>query len=83
MTYQIDAIYDGGVLKPLEPLALSDQTHVKLIVELQNETSESLVLAAQKAALRKAFAEIDAMPQIPNNDGWSVRDHDQLLYGEP
>jgi predicted DNA-binding antitoxin AbrB/MazE fold protein len=35
MSQQIDAIYDGGVLKPLVPLALPDQARVKLTVEAQ------------------------------------------------
>jgi predicted DNA-binding antitoxin AbrB/MazE fold protein len=32
MTQQITAIYDGGVLKPLSPLALQDQEVVSLVV---------------------------------------------------
>ncbi len=35
MSQQIDAIYDGGVLKPLVPLSLPDQARVKLTVEAQ------------------------------------------------
>jgi predicted DNA-binding antitoxin AbrB/MazE fold protein len=33
MSQQIDAIYVDGVLKPLVPLALPDQTRVKLTVD--------------------------------------------------
>ena len=32
MPQQIDAIYDGGALKPLVPLALPDKTRVTLTV---------------------------------------------------
>lgn len=33
MSQQIDAIFDGGVLKPLVPLLLPDKTRVKLTVD--------------------------------------------------
>lgn len=85
MTFQVDAIYDGGVLKPLEPLALPDQSRVQVTVSSEqaaDETSPS-ELAAQQAALDKLRKIIDALPQTPNSDGWSVRDHDKLLYGNP
>jgi predicted DNA-binding antitoxin AbrB/MazE fold protein len=92
MSQQIDAIYDHGVLKPLEPLSLPDQTRVKLTVEAQRPTApeqvqpksgtgESDVLAKQKAALEELRRAVDQLPQHRNNDGWSVRQHDELLYG--
>jgi predicted DNA-binding antitoxin AbrB/MazE fold protein len=52
MTFQIDAIYDGGVLRPLEPLNLLDQTRVTLYVEPSSEQVSAEVLAAQQAAGR-------------------------------
>jgi predicted DNA-binding antitoxin AbrB/MazE fold protein len=91
MSKQIDAIYDNGVLKPLEPLALPDQTRVKLTVEAESaaapaaapesNTVEVEVLAKQKAALEEMRRKVDQLPQHRNNDGWSVRQHDELLYG--
>jgi predicted DNA-binding antitoxin AbrB/MazE fold protein len=91
MSQQIDAIYDNGVLKPLEPLSLPDQTRVKLTVEAERpvapepldeaKTGESEVLAKQKAALEELRRTIDQLPQHRNNDGWSVRQHDEVLYG--
>jgi predicted DNA-binding antitoxin AbrB/MazE fold protein len=35
MSQQIDAIYDAGVLRPLEPLALPNLARVKLTVDLE------------------------------------------------
>lgn len=81
MIQHIDAIYENGVLKPLEPLALPDQTHVKITVDAEQETKESDKLAKQKAALREMWEEIDKLPQHKNNDGWSARQHDEVLYG--
>jgi predicted DNA-binding antitoxin AbrB/MazE fold protein len=90
MSQQIDAIYDNGMLRPLEPLALPDQARVKLTVEAEPATpqvetdaqkAEQEVLAKQKAALEQLRREIEQIPQHRNNDGWSVRQHDELLYG--
>ena len=90
MTLQIAAIYDNGVFRPLEPLALADQAHVKLTVNdtanprIEAEPSLAVdpkVLAAQQAALEELRRAIDKVPQHKNNDGWSVRQHDELLYG--
>lgn len=81
MSQQIDAIYDNGVLKPLVPLSLPDKARVKLTVESHSIDNPTDRLAAQKAALRKLWEEIDKLPTFRNNDGWSVRQHDELLYG--
>lgn len=42
MSQQIEAIYDSGVLRPLEPLALPNQTRVSVTVDVQvnSESSE-------------------------------------------
>lgn len=91
MSQHIDAIYDNGVLKPLEPLSLPDQTRVKLTVEEDSAVAppvvpepnavDTEVLARQKAALEEMRRKIDQLPQHRNNDGWSVRRHDEILYG--
>jgi predicted DNA-binding antitoxin AbrB/MazE fold protein len=81
MTYHIDAIYDDGVLKPLVPLALPDKSRVKLTVESEAASgTESDILAKQQAALDELRKVAHEMPQKRNNDGWSVRQHDELLY---
>lgn len=83
MTYQFDAIYDNGVLKPLEPVVLPDQSRVKVTVEAaEHVSSDDAALAKQRAAFQELWAELDKLPQHKNNDGWSVRDHDKLLYDE-
>jgi predicted DNA-binding antitoxin AbrB/MazE fold protein len=83
MSQQIDAIYDHGVLRPLEPLSLPDQTRVKLTVRAEPPPESADRLARQKAALLAAWQEIDRLPQHENKDGWSVRQHDEVLYGKP
>jgi predicted DNA-binding antitoxin AbrB/MazE fold protein len=82
MTYHIDAIYEGGVLKPLEPLILPDQARVKITVEsTETQTAESEVLVNQKAALAQALDAVEQLPLEGPNDGFSGRDHDLVLYG--
>ena len=82
MTQQIDAIYDNGVFKPLVPLSLPDKTRVTLTLQAEPQVQpDSEVLARQQAALEELRREIDKLPQTKNNDGWSVRQHDELLYG--
>jgi predicted DNA-binding antitoxin AbrB/MazE fold protein len=83
MTYQFDAIFDNGVIKPIEPLVLPNQSRLKVTVEAAESTSSAdAVLADQQAAIRELWTELDKLPQHKNNDGWSVRDHDRLLYDE-
>ena len=95
MTQFIQAIYVDGVLKPLEPLALPEQARVKLTVDAEAAPPltttpadgavaapiESEVLTRQQAALEELRKAVDQLPQVRNNDGWSVRQHDELLYG--
>lgn len=83
MTFQVDAIYDNGVLKPLAPLALADQAQVKLTIETsQPSISLEDEIARQKAAMEELDREIAALPTTGRNDNWSVRQHDELLYGK-
>jgi predicted DNA-binding antitoxin AbrB/MazE fold protein len=83
MTYQFDAIFDNGVLKPLEPVILPDQSRFKVTVEPAEVVVDPQdVLAKQRAALLSLREELKKIPQHQNNDGWSVRDHDKLLYDE-
>jgi len=81
MSYEVDAIYDNGILKPLAPLALPDQARVTLTISAPASPDASEKIAGQKAALQQLWEEVDRLPQVPNNDGWSSREHDQLLYG--
>jgi predicted DNA-binding antitoxin AbrB/MazE fold protein len=41
MSDQIDAIYDGGVLKPLVPLSLPDKVRVTLTIDAERAVSST------------------------------------------
>ncbi|QDT76369.1 antitoxin family protein [Lacipirellula limnantheis] len=81
MSYQIDAIYDSGVLKLFEPLKLPNQSRVKVTVDAEPAADDPQAIERQQAALTAMFTAVDQLPQRPNGDGWSVRNHDELLYG--
>lgn len=81
MSNQIDAIYDSGVLKLFEPLALPNQSRVKVTVDAQPAVDDVQAIERQQAALAAMFTAVDQLPPQPNGDGWSARDHDELLYG--
>jgi predicted DNA-binding antitoxin AbrB/MazE fold protein len=91
MSYYITAIYDHGLLKPLEPLVLPDQSRVRLRVEFDempksSDNSSAESSAAEVVAQRQAMLEVDAeiadLPDLSPDDGFSSGDHDRILYGE-
>jgi predicted DNA-binding antitoxin AbrB/MazE fold protein len=42
MSEQIDAIYDGGVLKPVVPLSLRDKARVTLTIDAASQPAAAL-----------------------------------------
>ncbi|MEO7167922.1 MAG: antitoxin family protein [Chthoniobacterales bacterium] len=47
MTTAIDAIYEDGVLRPLQPLSLAEHTHVRVSVETIPSDPERAAWLAQ------------------------------------
>lgn len=92
MSYYITAIYDHGLLKPLEPLVLPDQSRVRLRVEVDEASmalaSDSLAerFSAEAVAQRQAMIELDVeindVQDLSPDDGLSSGDHDRILYGD-
>ncbi|NJL47735.1 MAG: antitoxin family protein [Leptolyngbyaceae cyanobacterium SM2_5_2] len=74
MSLTIEAIYEDGVLKPIQPIALPEGAHVSLVIEtdseLQVEESPSAILAAISSPAL----------QSSDNSTFSNRDHDQEIY---
>jgi predicted DNA-binding antitoxin AbrB/MazE fold protein len=76
MATSIDAVYEHGVLRPIEPMALAEGTHVKVIVipdeaPLHTETPADILSA------------IAALPMEPGGKEFDGRQHDEVLYGKP
>jgi predicted DNA-binding antitoxin AbrB/MazE fold protein len=49
MSQSVEAIYENGVLKPRQPVQLSEHQHVRLIIEPATELSREEVIKRLKA----------------------------------
>jgi predicted DNA-binding antitoxin AbrB/MazE fold protein len=84
MTQSIQAIYEQGVFRPLEPVELAEHERVSLTVaqlSLSGEAIQDELRDRRAAALHVALDEAARLPIEGLNDGFSGSDHDQILYG--
>jgi predicted DNA-binding antitoxin AbrB/MazE fold protein len=78
------AIFENGVLKPLQPVNLKEHQVVSLSVVGggdQAARDSSQAIDRQRAALAAMLAETAALPAEGPADVFSNRDHDLVLYG--
>jgi predicted DNA-binding antitoxin AbrB/MazE fold protein len=73
MTKQIEAVYEQGRLRPLEPLELPEGARLRLILVTREE-------ASARRSPAEILAEIASLPLEGEDDGFSGRDHDSVLY---
>lgn len=73
MTKEIEAIYEQGMIRPLQPLELPDGTRLDLIV-ITHDPQKSNGNAAE------ILAEIAALPLEGSSDAFVGREHDSILY---
>lgn len=76
MVRQVEAIYENGALRLLEPLDL--QEGEKLVVTLDTVTPE-----ARRDRLNATLDEIASQVVCSEDDHFSGADHDKALYGQP
>lgn len=81
MSQPVEVIYENGVLRPLQPLTLSEHARVHVVILPAGENGAASKIEDQKAAWRELWEELSAVPQAENNDGWSAKDADDVLYG--
>lgn len=74
MTITVDAIYENGVLRPVQPLALKEQEQVRVTVESARPP------IWQRAVALTADAPSEELAKLPV-DGASQHDH--YIYGLP
>ena len=73
MTKEIEAVYEHGLIRPLEPLELPEGARLDLIV-ITHESPKTNGNAA------KILAEIAALPLEGPSDTFAGREHDSILY---
>jgi predicted DNA-binding antitoxin AbrB/MazE fold protein len=82
MTHEFRAIYENGVLRPIDPLSLPEHDVVTVVVRSENcPVSHARDAAEQKRALLAALEEANRLPLESPDDGFSGADHDLVLYG--
>lgn len=89
MDQTFSAVFEDGVLRPLQQVDLAEGARVEVQVRPLNtsvgngsELSPEQ-LAKQRAAIATMLAELAALPDEGPDDGFSGRDHDKILYGKP
>jgi len=73
VTKEIEAIYERGMIRPLQPLELPEGSRVDLIVITHEQSGANGITA-------EILAEIAALPLEGSNDEFSGREHDSILY---
>lgn len=73
MTKEIEAIYERGIIRPVEPLELPEGIRLDVIVI----THEKPPTNGDSAEI---LSEIAAMPLEGASDSFSGREHDSILY---
>jgi predicted DNA-binding antitoxin AbrB/MazE fold protein len=77
MTTRRTAIYEGGVLRLTEPVAIPEGDRVEVII-----LSRAADAKEGSRSPAEILAEIAALPTA-GGDPATSRDHDQILYGGP
>ena len=73
MTKEIEAVYEHGIIRPLQPLELPEGARLEVIV-ITHEQTQTNGNAAE------ALAEIAALPLEGATDTFAGREHDSILY---
>jgi predicted DNA-binding antitoxin AbrB/MazE fold protein len=81
MSHLIHAIYEDGVLKPLDPLNLAEHQRVWLSIGT-SPSGETDVVANQRKAMEELDAEMEILPDNSPDDGFNAANHDRILYGD-
>jgi predicted DNA-binding antitoxin AbrB/MazE fold protein len=72
-TIQVEATYENGVFRPLQPVDLPDGSRVEVIYRIEAPPPDP-------QRIERALEAIAAMPREGPDDGFSGADHDEVLY---
>ena len=81
MTQLVQAIYENGVFRPLDPVHVAEHEQVSLVIESPAQAPDNVAIMQQGEALRKLRAAMDVLPTGAPADGLGGADHDDILYG--
>ena len=73
MTITVQAVYEHGVLRLAQPIALAEGTQVEVVVMPYASKPDHTAPA-------KILSSIAALPLQGNSDAFSGTDHDRILY---
>ena len=73
MTKEIEAVYEQGMIRPLQPLELPEGTRLDLIVITHEQPKTN-------GSAGKVLAEIAALPIESPSDGFAGSEHDSIIY---
>lgn len=76
MTKQIEAVYERGVFRPLEPIQLPEGARLDIILISRDEAR------GNGGTATSLLAEIAALPSEGATNQFAGRDHDSILYPE-
>src|SRR5712691_7446087 len=64
MAREIDAIYENGVLRPLEPLDLEEQQHVRITIDNGDSLADLLDTEFMEWCARKAAGDVPSIEEV-------------------
>jgi predicted DNA-binding antitoxin AbrB/MazE fold protein len=73
MTKEIEAVYEQGMIRPLQPLELPEGARLDLIVITHEQPKANGNTA-------EIIAEIASLPLESSGDAFPGREHDSILY---
>ncbi len=74
MTTTIEAVYEGGVFRPIRSVALTEGTHVEVVIP-------AAVSPREPKAVADRLAQIAEKARQSGQSESASSDHDQFLYG--
>ena len=66
MTKQVDAVYENGVLRPLEPLLLEE--HQRVSITISSISGDPLASLIDRSFLEQAHKEVAVADYIPTHE---------------
>lgn len=80
MTKEIEAVYERGIIRPLQPLELPEGARLDVIVITHDPPRITHEPPRANGNTAEILAEIAALPLEGSNDTFGGREHDSLLY---